>query len=160
MGSEMCIRDSYYPVDSGVDFKYDDTGASLTTKRGAFFPYIDTNVTWTTSSGSVGTFTNGQSVSVDLGLSGTTFASEPTLEAYTLSGDSIAASGLGLDTTTGLLSGTVTADYIDSVMTKLTVWGSCYLILVCLMPQFLIVSANVPFYLGGTSLLIAVVVII
>ena len=104
----------YYPVDSGVDFKYDDTGASLTTKRGAFFPYIDTNVTWTTSSGSVGTFTNGQSVSIDLGLSGTTFASEPTLEAYTLSGDSIAASGLGLDTTTGLLSGTVTADYIDS----------------------------------------------
>ena len=44
-------------------------------------------------------------------------------------------------------------------MTKLTVWGSGYLILVCLMPQFLIVSANVPFYLGGTSLLIAVVVI-
>ena len=45
-------------------------------------------------------------------------------------------------------------------MTKLTVWGSGYLILVCLMPQFLIVSANVPFYLGGTSILIVVVVAI
>ena len=52
-----------------------------------------------------------------------------------------------------------TAEYIDGVMTKLTVWGSGYLILVCLMPQFLIVSANVPFYLGGTALLIVVVVV-
>ena len=59
----------------------------------------------------------------------------------------------------GIRPGEQTADYIDGVMTKLTVWGSGYLILVCLMPQFLIVSANVPFYLGGTSLLIAVVVI-
>ena len=38
-----------------------------------------------------------------------------------------------------------TAEYVDGVMTRLTVWGSGYLILVCLMPQFLIVSANVPF---------------
>ena len=59
----------------------------------------------------------------------------------------------------GIRPGNQTAEYIDSVMTKLTVWGSGYLILVCLMPQFLIVSANVPFYLGGTSLLIAVVVV-
>ena len=59
----------------------------------------------------------------------------------------------------GIRPGEQTADYIDQVMTKLTVWGSGYLILVCLMPQFLIVSANVPFYLGGTSLLIAVVVV-
>jgi preprotein translocase subunit SecY len=59
----------------------------------------------------------------------------------------------------GIRPGEHTADYIDGVMTKLTVWGSGYLILVCLMPQFLIVSANVPFYLGGTSLLIAVVVV-
>ena len=104
----------YYPVDSGVDFKYDETGPSLTTKRGAFFPFVDTNVTWTTNSGAIGSFTNNQSVNIDLGLSGTTFASEPTLEAYTLSGDSIAASGLGLDTTTGALSGTVTSDYLDT----------------------------------------------
>ena len=59
----------------------------------------------------------------------------------------------------GIRPGEQTADYIDQVMTRLTVWGSGYLILVCLMPQFLIVSANVPFYLGGTSLLIAVVVV-
>jgi preprotein translocase subunit SecY len=59
----------------------------------------------------------------------------------------------------GIRPGDQTADYIDGVMTRLTVWGSGYLILVCLMPQFLIVSANVPFYLGGTSLLIAVVVV-
>ena len=59
----------------------------------------------------------------------------------------------------GIRPGENTAEYIDGVMTRLTVWGSGYLILVCLMPQFLIVSANVPFYLGGTSLLIAVVVV-
>ena len=104
----------YYPLDSGVDFKYDETGPSLTTKRGVFFPYIDTSVTWATGAGSVGTFTNGQSINIDLGLAGLTFANEPTLEAYTLSGDSIAASGLGLDTSTGALSGTVTADYLDT----------------------------------------------
>ena len=45
----------------------------------------------------------------------------------------------------GIRPGDQTADYIDGVMTRLTVWGSGYLILVCLMPQFLIVSANVPF---------------
>ena len=104
----------YYPLDSGVDFKYDDTGATLTTKRGIFFPYIDTNVTWTTASGSVGTFANGASVNIDLGLTGATFASEPTYENYTLSGDSIAASGLGLDQASGALSGTVTSDYLDT----------------------------------------------
>ncbi len=104
----------YYPLDSGVDFKYDETGPSLTTKRGVFFPYVDTSVTWTTASGSVGTFANGASVNIDLGLSGLTFANEPTLEAYTLSGDAIAASGLGLDTSTGILSGTVTSDYLDT----------------------------------------------
>ena len=104
----------YYPLDSGVDFDYSGTGASLTTTRGVFFPYIDTSVTWTTASGSVGTFANGASVNIDLGLSGQTFSTEPTFEAYTLSGDSIAASGLGLDTATGILSGTVTSDYLDS----------------------------------------------
>ena len=104
----------YYPVDSGVDFKYDATGSSITTKRGAFFPYIDTTVTWVTGSGTIATYANGASVSVDLGLSGQTFANEPTFEQYTLSGDSIAASGLGLDTSTGLLSGTVTSDYLDT----------------------------------------------
>ena len=104
----------YYPLDSGVDFKYDDTGATLTTKRGIFFPYIDTNVTWTTASGSVGTFANGASVNIDLGLTGATFATEPTYENYTLSGDSIAASGLGLDQASGALSGTVTSDYLDT----------------------------------------------
>ena len=104
----------YYPVDSGVDFKYDATGSSITTKRGIFFPYVDTSVTWTTAAGAIATYANGASVSVDLGLSGQTFASEPTFEQYTLSGDSIAASGLGLDTSTGLLSGTVTSDYLDT----------------------------------------------
>ena len=59
----------------------------------------------------------------------------------------------------GIRPGDQSADYIDGVMTKLTVWGSGYLILVCLLPQFLIVSASVPFYLGGTSLLIVVVVV-
>ena len=106
----------YFPVDSGVDFKYDANTAPLTTKRGVFFPYIDTNVTWQASSGAISgsPFTNGASVNIDLGLNGTTFASEPTQESYSLSGDAIGASGLALDTSTGILSGTVTSDYLDT----------------------------------------------
>jgi plastocyanin len=104
----------YYPVDTGVDFNYNGTGASLTTARGMFYPFIDTNVTWTTSAGTLGTYANGDTVNVDLGLSGQTFASEPTFEAYTLSGDAIGASGLTFDTATGNLSGTVTSDYLDT----------------------------------------------
>ncbi len=58
----------------------------------------------------------------------------------------------------GIRPGTQTANYIDSVLTKLTVFGSAYIAVICLMPQFLVVWFNVPFYLGGTSLMIAVVV--
>jgi len=106
----------YYPLDTGVDFKYDANTSPLTVTRGAFFPYVDTNVTWATAAGAlaVSPLANGANVNVDLGLAGSTFASEPTLESYSLSGDSIAASGLALGTTTGLLTGTVTSDYIDT----------------------------------------------
>ena len=107
---------TYYPVDSGVDFNYQGTGAELTVSRGAFYPYIDSNVTWQTSSGTFAgsPYANGASVSLDLGLQGTTFANEPTFEAYTLSGDSIGATGLTFNTATGNLSGTVTSDYINT----------------------------------------------
>ena len=106
----------YYPVDTGVDFNYNGTGAELTVSRGAFYPFIDTNVTWSNSTGTLSgsPYANGDSVNIDLGLTGTTFASEPTFEAYTLSGDSLGATGLTFDTTTGNLSGTVTADYVDT----------------------------------------------
>jgi len=107
---------TYYPVDSGVDFNYNGSGASLTTSRGMFYPFIDTNVTWQTSSGTFAgsPYANGATVNLDLGLQGTTFANEPTFEAYTLSGDSIGATGLTFDTSTGNLSGTVTSDYLDT----------------------------------------------
>ena len=59
----------------------------------------------------------------------------------------------------GIRPGEQSAKYIDSVLTRLTVVGSLYMAGVCLLPQFLIVSASVPFYLGGTSLLIVVVVL-
>lgn len=59
----------------------------------------------------------------------------------------------------GIRPGAKTADYIDTVMTKLTLVGSIYLALVALLPQFLILAWNVPFYFGGTSLLIVVVVL-
>lgn len=59
----------------------------------------------------------------------------------------------------GIRPGEHSAKYIDSVLTRLTVVGACYIAAVCLMPQFLQVAANVPFYLGGTSLLIVVVVV-
>ena len=58
----------------------------------------------------------------------------------------------------GIRPGEQTAKYIDSVTTRLTLIGGIYITLICLMPQFLNVYFNVPFYLGGTSLLIAVVV--
>ena len=59
----------------------------------------------------------------------------------------------------GIRPGEHTARYIDTVLTKLTMVGAVYMTAVCLLPQFLVVWANVPFYLGGTSLLIVVVVV-
>ena len=58
----------------------------------------------------------------------------------------------------GIRPGQQTANYIDGVVTRLTMVGGAYIAAVCLLPQFLNVYFNVPFYLGGTSLLIAVVV--
>lgn len=59
----------------------------------------------------------------------------------------------------GIRPGEHSAKYIDSVLTRLTVVGAIYMSAVCLLPEFLIVLTNVPFYLGGTSLLIVVVVV-
>ncbi|WP_367606508.1 preprotein translocase subunit SecY [Legionella sp. W05-934-2] len=59
----------------------------------------------------------------------------------------------------GIRPGEQTARYIDQVMTRLTLVGSIYLVVVCLLPQFLMNTWHVPFYFGGTSLLIIVVVI-
>ncbi len=56
----------------------------------------------------------------------------------------------------GIRPGPRTAEYIDRVLTRLTVVGAIYLTLVCLLPEFLINAYNVPFYFGGTSLLIVV----
>jgi len=58
----------------------------------------------------------------------------------------------------GIRPGEQTARYIDRIMTRLTLAGAIYITLVCLLPEFLIVNFNVPFYFGGTSLLIIVVV--
>ena len=59
----------------------------------------------------------------------------------------------------GIRPGAQTANYIDGVLTRLTMFGALYITLICLMPQFLVVTWNVPFYLGGTSMLIVVVVV-
>ena len=56
----------------------------------------------------------------------------------------------------GIRPGDRTAEYIDYVLTRITVIGAIYLVLICLLPEFLISAAGVPFYLGGTSLLIVV----
>jgi len=58
----------------------------------------------------------------------------------------------------GIRPGERTADYIENILTKLTTIGALYLTLVCLMPEFLIAKYPIPFYLGGTSVLIVVVV--
>jgi preprotein translocase subunit SecY len=59
----------------------------------------------------------------------------------------------------GIRPGQNTAKYIDGVMSRLTLIGAFYITAVCLLPEFLIVYWNVPFYFGGTSLLIIVVVV-
>jgi preprotein translocase subunit SecY len=59
----------------------------------------------------------------------------------------------------GVRPGVQTAQFIDGVMTRLTLVGSMYITAVCLLPEFLILYWNVPFYFGGTSLLIIVVVV-
>ena len=59
----------------------------------------------------------------------------------------------------GVRPGVQTAKYIDQVLTRLTIWGALYVTAVCLVPEFLIVTWNVPFSFGGTSLLITVVVV-
>ncbi len=59
----------------------------------------------------------------------------------------------------GIRPGQQTGEYIDKVLTRLTVWGALYVTLVCLLPEFLISRFGVPFYFGGTSLMIMVVVI-
>ena len=58
----------------------------------------------------------------------------------------------------GIRPGVQSAKYIDSVVSKLTFVGAIYITVVCLIPEFLIVQYSVPFYFGGTSLLIIVVV--
>jgi preprotein translocase subunit SecY len=56
----------------------------------------------------------------------------------------------------GIRPGTRTSEYLDYVLTRITVIGAGYLVLVCLLPEFLIAELKVPFYFGGTSLLIVV----
>ena len=58
----------------------------------------------------------------------------------------------------GIRPGERTAEYIDTILMRLTTVGALYLTFVCLMPEFLIAKYPIPFYLGGTSILIVVVV--
>jgi len=58
----------------------------------------------------------------------------------------------------GIRPGDQTARHIDRILSRLTLAGAIYITLVCLLPEFLVLKYNVPFYFGGTSLLIIVVV--
>jgi preprotein translocase subunit SecY len=58
----------------------------------------------------------------------------------------------------GIRPGEQTARYIDKILMRLTLAGAVYITAVCLLPEFLVLKWNVPFYFGGTSLLIIVVV--
>jgi preprotein translocase subunit SecY len=58
----------------------------------------------------------------------------------------------------GIRPGDQTARYIDKILARLTLAGAAYITIVCLLPEFLVLNWNVPFYFGGTSLLIIVVV--
>ncbi len=59
----------------------------------------------------------------------------------------------------GIRPGQQTADYIDRVLTRLTLWGAFYVTAVCILPEFLVAQQGTPFAFGGTSLLIVVVVV-
>ncbi len=59
----------------------------------------------------------------------------------------------------GIRPGQQTADYIDKVLTRLTLWGALYVTAVCILPEFLVAQQGTPFAFGGTSLLIVVVVV-
>ncbi len=59
----------------------------------------------------------------------------------------------------GIRPGRQTGEYIDTVLTRLTFWGAIYVTAVCLLPEFMLYRFSVPFYFGGTSLLIIVVVV-
>ncbi|HEX4024542.1 MAG TPA: preprotein translocase subunit SecY [Steroidobacteraceae bacterium] len=59
----------------------------------------------------------------------------------------------------GIRPGQQTGEYIDKVLTRLTLWGAIYVTAVCLIPELLVSSQGVPFQFGGTSLLIVVVVV-
>jgi preprotein translocase subunit SecY len=59
----------------------------------------------------------------------------------------------------GIRPGQQTAEYIDKVLTRLTMWGALYVTAVCILPEFLNYYGSVPFQFGGTSLLIVVVVV-
>jgi preprotein translocase subunit SecY len=59
----------------------------------------------------------------------------------------------------GIRPGQQTGEYIDKVLTRLTLWGAAYIMAVCLLPEVLVSSQGVPFQFGGTSLLIVVVVV-
>lgn len=58
----------------------------------------------------------------------------------------------------GIRPGTPTAEYLNYVLTRVTTFGAAYLVFICLLPEFLISKYNMPFYFGGTSLLIVVTV--
>ena len=58
----------------------------------------------------------------------------------------------------GIRPGDQTAKFIDKILMRLTLVGAIYITLVCLLPEFMVLKWNVPFYFGGTSLLIIVVV--
>ena len=59
----------------------------------------------------------------------------------------------------GIRPGKATAEYVDGVLTRLTAAGATYLVIVCLLPEFMRTNLNASFYFGGTSLLIVVVVV-
>ena len=56
----------------------------------------------------------------------------------------------------GIRPGEKTAEYLDWILTRLTVIGAAYLVVICLIPEFLVGYSGIPFYFGGTSLLIVV----
>ena len=58
----------------------------------------------------------------------------------------------------GIRPGKSTADYLDHVLTRISAIGAVYLVFICLLPEFMISQYSMPFYFGGTSLLIVVTV--
>jgi preprotein translocase subunit SecY len=93
---------------------------------------------------------------MSLTAAGIIFSASSTRPSCSIPRDRRQSEALSAASVPGIRPGKRTEEYLDYVLTRITVVGAAYLTVICLVPEFLIARAGIPFYLGGTSLLIVV----